>query len=160
MPELEISELASDDWEVFRDLRLAALREAPYAFGSRYADWVDAPEDRWRARLDQVELNVIAVVDGSPAGMASGCPADGGAELISMWVAPSSRGCGVSGRLIDAVASWADHRGLPLHLMVRDDNPAAIAAYLAARFVDRGVPPGQDPLEPPERLMERPHDEH
>lgn len=160
MNEIEIAELTSDDWEVFRDLRLAALQDAPYAFGSRYADWVDAPEERWRARLQQVALNLIAIVDGTPAGMASGTPADGGAELISMWVRPTARGCGVASRLIDAVARWADHRELPLHLMVRDDNPPAIATYRAAGFVDRGVPPGQDPLEPPERLMERPPGGH
>ncbi|MGO1972123.1 MAG: hypothetical protein ACTH2Q_04115 [Propionibacteriaceae bacterium] len=34
MEQLDILTLTSNDWLVFRDLRLAALREAPDAFGS------------------------------------------------------------------------------------------------------------------------------
>ena len=54
--------------------------------------------------------NVIAVLDGQPAGMASGVPADGengAAEPISMWVSPVARGRGVSDRLVRAVEDWA-----------------------------------------------------
>jgi len=40
--EVEIATLGPEDWELFREIRLRALREAPYAFGSRYDDWVDA----------------------------------------------------------------------------------------------------------------------
>ena len=41
MEQLATLTLSSDNWRVFRDLRLAALREAPDAFGSRYEDWVE-----------------------------------------------------------------------------------------------------------------------
>jgi len=80
--DVEILSLAPDEWEAFRDLRLRALREAPYAFGSRYDDWVDAPDSRWRDRLANVPLNVVARRDGELVGMASGV-LDGqdGAEL-------------------------------------------------------------------------------
>ncbi|HEX5569527.1 MAG TPA: GNAT family N-acetyltransferase, partial [Streptomyces sp.] len=51
---IEIRTVTSDDWALWRELRLAALTEAPHAFGSRLADWQGAGdrEERWRARLD------------------------------------------------------------------------------------------------------------
>lgn len=45
--------LTPDDWPIWRELRLAALAEAPQAFGSRLADWQGEGdrEERWRDRL-------------------------------------------------------------------------------------------------------------
>ena len=37
--------------------------------------------------------------------------------------------------------------------MVRSENARAISAYARAGFVDLGIPPGQDPDEPPENRM-------
>ena len=43
--EVEVVRIGPDQWQHFRDLRLRALREAPYAFGSRYDDWARAPDE-------------------------------------------------------------------------------------------------------------------
>jgi ribosomal protein S18 acetylase RimI-like enzyme len=95
--DVEINRIGPDEWETFRDLRLGALREAPYAFGSRYDDWVQAPDSRWRDRLENVPLNVVARRDGELVGMASGVlDGEHEAELISMWVDPAARGSGVA----------------------------------------------------------------
>jgi ribosomal protein S18 acetylase RimI-like enzyme len=152
--ELEIANVGPDDWEVFRSVRLRALQDAPAAFGSRYDDWVAAPESRWRDRLSSVPLNLVARRGGEPVGMASGVY-DGAdeAELISMWVDPTVRGAGVAGALIDAVVRWAAETGRTTYLMVRSDNARAIAAYGRAGFVDLGIPPGRDPDQPPENKM-------
>jgi ribosomal protein S18 acetylase RimI-like enzyme len=152
--ELEIATLGPDDWEVFRSVRLRALQDAPAAFGSRYDDWVAAPESRWRDRLSNVPLNVVARRGGEPVGMASGvCDGADEAELISMWVDPTVRGAGVAAALIDAVVQWAAEAGRTTYLMVRSDNARAIAAYSRAGFVDLGIPPDRDPDEPPENKM-------
>jgi GNAT superfamily N-acetyltransferase len=152
---LKLRELGPGDWRDFRDLRLQALAEAPYAFGSTFADWRDAAEERWRGRLTAVAYNVIAEFDGRPAGMAGGSlEEDGPAELISMWVAPFARGRGVGGALIAAVAEWAAVvRPGELLLQVVDGNEHAIRLYEKNGFVDRGVVAGTDPIE---RLMSRP----
>lgn len=129
-----------DEWEVFRDVRLASLLDAPGAFGATYADWVDAPESRWRARLTDVPFTMVATLDGRGVGVVSGAVSDDHVELISMWVAPDHRGTGLAGRLISSVADWAATRGHDTYLMVRDDNARAIASYERAGFVDLGVP--------------------
>ena len=127
--------LTPDDWATWRQLRLAALGEAPHAFGSRLADWqgeADA-EQRWRGRLEiPGSHNVVAVVDGEGAGMASGVPTphDGAVELISMWVAPSARGRGVGDALVEDVEAWAWSTGARvLRLSVADGNTRAAALY-------------------------------
>ncbi len=139
---IELIVLTPDAWPRWRELRLRALAEAPYAFGSRIEDWQDADEARWRQRLGLIgSHNLIALVDGCPAGMASGVPTqeEGAAELISMWVAPESRGRGVGDALIAAVAQWASALGAgELRLDVAAGNPRAIALYVRHGFVDNG----------------------
>ena len=76
---IELRVLTPDDWPAWRELRLAALAEAPQAFGSRLADWQGEGdrEQRWRDRLGiPGSYNVIAVLNEQPAGMASGVPAE------------------------------------------------------------------------------------
>jgi len=75
------------------------------------------------------------------------------AELISMWVDPEARGSGVFQALVDAVVEWARAANRTTYLMVRSDNAPAIAAYTRAGFVDLGIPPDQDPDQPPENRM-------
>ena len=130
---IELRVLTPDGWRTWRRLRLAALAEAPYAFGSRLADWQGHGdrEERWRARLGiPGSFNVVAVLDGEPAGLASGVPADGAAELISMWVSPAARGHGVGDRLVQAVARWARQAGSEvLRLAVAQGNENAAGLY-------------------------------
>jgi len=153
MESVELVRLGPDDWREFQMVRLASLRDAPAAFGARHADWVDADEARWRARLDSVPLTVVARSDGGPVGVACGMESGEAAALISMWVAPDHRGSGLAGRLIAHVVGWATERGRGTFLMVRDDNAAAIRAYERAGFVDHGVPEDHPADEPLERRM-------
>ncbi|WP_037604264.1 GNAT family N-acetyltransferase [Streptacidiphilus rugosus] len=148
---LELRILEADDWPIWRELRQAALAEAPSAFGSTLAEW-QGPGDRevrWRARLEiPGGFNVVAVVDGRPAGMVSGVPdeeAEDAVELISMWVSPAARGQGVGDALMQAVEHWATGRGAAhIRLSVMPDNPRAAALYERHGFTDTGVP--GDPL--------------
>lgn len=153
---MEIVRIGPADWELFRDVRLASLADAPSAFLSRHADWVDAPAERWQARLRDVPLTLVARDGTSVLGVVSGHPVeDQWVELISMWVAPRARGQGVARRLIDAVVGWADAEGRSTYLMVRTDNTRARTSYERAGFVDMGVPEGWPADEPEEHRMER-----
>jgi ribosomal protein S18 acetylase RimI-like enzyme len=128
----------------FRELRREALRDAPDAFSATLAQWSGEGdrEDCWRARLTEVPFNVVAELDGKPAGLVSGTHPDenGMVLLISMWVAPFARGRGVGDALVDAVIGWARARGaMRVELDVRETNAAAIALYRRNGFVDQGL---------------------
>jgi ribosomal protein S18 acetylase RimI-like enzyme len=138
---LTLRTLTPDDWQLWRGLRLEALREAPYAFGSKLADWQDSgdTEERWRHRLASVPYNLIAYSENHPAGMASGTVADDeprAAELISLWVAPFARGCGVGDSLVHSVLKWARQGGYAKILLAVDAaNHFAVALYQRHGFV-------------------------
>ncbi|MEV8348753.1 GNAT family N-acetyltransferase [Streptomyces niveus] len=130
--------LTTNDWPLWRDARLAALTEAPYAFKSRLGDWSRGGELRWRARLEMPgAYNVLASLDGRTVGMASGLPGDGGVcELRSVWVGPEARGRGVADQLIGAVETWARRSGATaLKLAVIPGNDPAAAVYTRNGFV-------------------------
>ena len=154
---MKLQQLSPDDWRLWRIVRLQALEEAPYAFGTALSDWQDEGdrESRWRNRLDDVPFNVVAAVDGRPVGQVSGTDLDDrlSVELISMWVAPIARGTGIGEALIDAVVGWAERIGAHgVSLAVRHPNLHAIALYERAGFVYRGVSADT----PDERTMTRP----
>ncbi|MEU7145955.1 GNAT family N-acetyltransferase [Nocardia sp. NPDC046473] len=138
----------SDDWQLWRELRLAALADAPHAFSSQLADWQGDGdrEGRWRARLSiPGSCNVIAVLDGRPVGMVSGFPGPrhGVAELGTLWVSRLVRGRGVGDRLVQAVEQWAIQVGVEvLLLMVSPDNQPAVALYRRNGFDDAGCSGG------------------
>jgi GNAT superfamily N-acetyltransferase len=148
---IDLRVLTPDDWRLWRDLRLAALAEAPYAFGSRLADWQGDGdrEERWRSRLAMPGwYNAVAEADGRPAGMASGVPTGDPlvSELIAMWVRPEARGRGVGDALIAAVAAWARASGAAqLRLAVYEQNTAAALLYRRNGFTDIPPPDGAEP---------------
>ncbi|MGY0058843.1 N-acetyltransferase family protein [Streptomyces sp. LZ34] len=146
---IELKVLTPEDWAVWRQLRLAALADAPYAFGSRLADWQGDGdcEERWRARLGiPGSYNIVAVVDGKGAGMASGVPGpcDCVVELISMWVSAAARGRGVADRLVRAVEGWGLRAGAGvLRLHVVPGNARAVAFYRRGGLVEAGTAEGE-----------------
>ncbi|GIF73653.1 GNAT family N-acetyltransferase [Asanoa siamensis] len=144
--------VSDDDWRLWRDLRLAALAEAPYAFGSTLADWQHAGEDQWRDRLRiPGARDLVAYVDDSPVGMASGVPAGPATiEIISVWVSPAGRGRGVGDALIGTLVAWAaEERSAGARLSVRPTNTQAIRLYERAGFIHVGP----NPDDPDEILM-------
>src|SRR5262245_7689086 len=150
--EIKLRRIGVDDWPLWRKLRLQALEEAPYAFSSRLADWQGQgdTEMRWRARLSDVPLNIIATWQETTAGMSSGTGLnpDGSIELISMWVAPLARGRGVGDALVDTVIEWAnEQRASMVTLGVLEGNERAVAFYRRHGFIlvapDAGVVTGR-----------------
>lgn len=134
--------LDPDGWAEWRSVRLRALADAPTASGSALADWIDASEDRWRARLRDVPLNVIAVVDDELVGQVSATTKNPAStiELIAMWVSPAARGAGVGDALTAAVTSWAaTHHATAVELCVKTANTPARRLYERNNFSTSGL---------------------
>ncbi|MEU5695207.1 GNAT family N-acetyltransferase [Actinosynnema sp. NPDC020468] len=131
---VELRVLDVDEWNLWRDLRLAALEESPDAFGATYASWVDADEGRWRKRLAKPSFNVVALLEGEYAGMVSGLPGEERVDLMSLWVAPFARGIGVGDALVRRVVEWAAPK--PVALRVNAGQEHANALYLRNGFVE------------------------
>jgi GNAT superfamily N-acetyltransferase len=154
---ITIKYLSPDDWMQWRDMRLSALGEAPYAFSSLLRDWQDEGEQRWRDRLAGVSVNVIASLNGMDAGMVSGMSFDQEVELLSMWVAPFARGRGVGDQLIDTIIQWtiSQQKRRPI-LRVLTGNDRAADLYFRHGFECPSPSEGDaDTHETRERLMVR-----
>ena len=48
---VEVRETVMPDWPALRDIRLAALRDAPEAFSSTYAEQVNFGPEQWQQRI-------------------------------------------------------------------------------------------------------------
>jgi GNAT superfamily N-acetyltransferase len=145
-----------EEWHVLRDIRLDALRDAPDAFLSTYAEQVASAESDWRRRISRgcTFFAYIPEVNGTePVGLVGGFfgkPAM--VELVSLWVRPQARGLGVGGVLLDAVITWASARNATsVHLWLMEANEHARALYLRCGFSATGE---RQPLPSNPDLME------
>ena len=142
-----VREITGDDWEQMRDVRLAALAEAPHAFASSHAREVAFTEQQWRGRINKRSVMFFARVDSAgsvpaapaPAGLAGVYVEDGSANLVSMWVHPPARGLGVGKALVEAAAAWAKaHDFGSLFLWVTESNTSARRLYDGCGFTPTG----------------------
>jgi ribosomal protein S18 acetylase RimI-like enzyme len=146
MSEVTVRVLAEDDWETYRQMRLAALKESPQAFVSTYDEELAYDEDFWRLRMrrstrllaarDDQSLGILSLGDALPVDDDSDLqPNERVGELFGMWVDPQGRGTGVAWRLVDAAAVEARvQRRTHLMLWVAVDNGRAVAFYSSYGF--------------------------
>ena len=131
---------------VFKDVRLRALQEAPYAFGSTYAREAQFDHAEWAKRVERWngERGVgFLAMDGATACGIAGSLLDENdptrAQLVSMWTAPTHRRLGIGRLLVDAVLDWARTRNVhALLLMVTSNNDSAIRFYERLGFTKTG----------------------
>ena len=158
---LTIRRFTSEEWELYRDLRLRALLEAPDAFGSTWAHESGRTDTEWRARLSAAsssrrDLPLVAELRGEPAGLAwarmeGAAPTV--AHLYQMWVTPKHRGRGVGRALLGAAVEWARAAGAQVIVLdVTVGNGPAGHLYERAGFIPLGAP---KPLRPGSTLQSR-----
>jgi ribosomal protein S18 acetylase RimI-like enzyme len=137
VPPADVRRVTPDDWAELRDVRLAALADAPSAFASTYEREVAFDEAEWRRRIVASPWWLARTGDG-PVGLVAGYRTDDdGAlrHLVSMWVHPTARGTGVATALVSAVCAWAvADGGRVVSLWVADGNDRARRFYERAGF--------------------------
>ncbi|MEV6219704.1 GNAT family N-acetyltransferase [Nocardia sp. NPDC051833] len=132
-------------WAVFREVRLRALRDAPGAFGQTVEHALARTPEDWRAVL-RTRAQFVATISGVTVGTVGVTTDSPAAHLISMWVAPSARGRGISDQLISTALAWAAGHGCTaMCLEVTEGNAAAENLYRRHGFVPTGR---RGPVEP------------
>ena len=141
---VQVRRLGQQDWKALRDVRLAALADAPYAFWATFQEESRFEQDQWRrflkaaawwtaSRNDRV-VGVVAV-------LRRGETLDE-AELIAMWVAPDERRRGTAAQMLQAVCEWARAAGTQtLTLWVTEGNNPAKRLYESWGFQATGDGP-------------------
>ena len=138
-----VRETVAADWQVLRDIRLEALRDAPTAFGSTYAQEAARDQAHWLKRIARGGTFLAYLTDldtSDPAGLIGGYPEDPQTvELVSMYVRPGARGRGVGEALVAAVISWAAGKNAQqVRLWVTQTNAPARALYERCGFALTG----------------------
>lgn len=134
------------DWETLKSVRLAALLDAPTAFGVSHQAAAAQTEAQWRERaaagsLARPKTTFWLAFDEAAPGDAigmigAGVDGHGHYNLIGMWVRPARRGSGAARGLVEAVKARAvelGHRRVVLD--VAPENARAARFYLNQGFV-------------------------
>jgi ribosomal protein S18 acetylase RimI-like enzyme len=135
---MEVRRTTSGDWQLLKQLRLAALLDAPTAFGVSHAAAAAYSDEQWRERAAEGSRPefLLAFADGAAAGMiGGGVSAAGEYTLIAMWAMPERRGSGVAAMLVDAIKARAAAQGhTRIVLGVSPHNARAAAFYRKQGF--------------------------
>ena len=138
---IEIVTATLNDVDRLRALRLAALKDAPYAFGAKYEDEVKKPVSEWQDRLKNTTWCFV-VADGVDIGLLAVDVADkdrnSACWLSSWWIREDHRG----GDIPKLMLNWLDqlckeNNWEKIGLGVWPDNLRAIAAYKKLGFTQR-----------------------
>ena len=128
----------NQDFERLKNLRLSALKDSPQAFGAKYADLKDRPDNYW-LQLIRVSNWCLVSIDGLDVALLAVDRADKDRNsdcwLSSWWIAENYRGKGVSKLMAEWVYKLCQEKGWrKIGLGVWPDNKIAIAVYLKLGF--------------------------
>ena len=144
------------DEATLRRLRLAAMLDAPAAFGSNHQRELARSDGDWARWIASSPTFFWEEPSGEAVGLVAAVPERDDARvvnLLSMWVAPQHRGVGAADALVSAVLAFAAARGAALvRLAVERENRRARRSYERNGFrvtgrESHGVRPGMVEVE-------------
>ncbi|WP_404372484.1 GNAT family N-acetyltransferase [Kytococcus sedentarius] len=132
MTDITVRELAADEWEIFKTLRLRALQEDPEAFVASYEEESQHSDEEWQERMSHATR--IGAQRGSEwvalasVGDEDTRDDDDLGEVYGIWVTPSLRGEGVARQLMEHAELVGRNAGYShLAYWVNTDNGRAVA---------------------------------
>lgn len=144
-----IRRIAKGEWMLYKQMRLAALKDAPEAFSTTYESASQRSPESWANQADgsaegSARFTFLAFVDDKPAGLAALYrDADGvnQGEIIQVWISPAFRSSGLASELIDFIFQCAKHNGFDkIRAEVMVSNKRAIRFYEKSGFKIDGSP--------------------
>lgn len=141
-----IKKLSKADVDIFKSIRLEALRCEPENYASHAHDWEGLSEQDWLLRMadctifvtmkDDEPVGIMALMPNRPSKMAHR------GTMIMVYVRKSERGRGLADALLLAMTDDAIKSGISqLDLAVSAENPAAVRFYHKMGFSDIGLMP-------------------
>jgi RimJ/RimL family protein N-acetyltransferase len=142
--QIEITKAGAEAAQRLRSVRLAALKDAPDAFGAKHEDELLFSDSQWQDRLkytywcfvvaDGVDIGLLAV-DRADKDRNSDC------WLSSWWISDTFRGQGVSQLMMDWVIKLSRENDWKIiGLGVWPENLRARSAYKKLGFVEADKP--------------------
>jgi len=144
---LKVRRLTADQGSLLRELRIAGLREAPYAFGATLQDALSqdaAAFDRLALHLAGADDDACFVLytEGQPAGLVDAYFDDHPqrrAFIRALWVAPAVRHLRGGELLVATASQWLIERGAAqIYAWVADMNTNAMGFYERLGFISSG----------------------
>jgi ribosomal protein S18 acetylase RimI-like enzyme len=144
---VDIRRITPDDGPELREVRLAALTDAPSAFGATFAEEAARSDSAWSDRAlwasaGVERITLLARQRDGVVGIAGGYREEIGStevHLVSVWTAPEARRSGLGRLLVGAVIDWAVETGASsVGLWVTRGNTPAQLLYESMGFRETG----------------------
>ncbi|MFM8824782.1 MAG: GNAT family N-acetyltransferase [Candidatus Nanopelagicus sp.] len=142
--QIKVTQSSKSEAERLRSLRLAALKDAPYAYGAVYEEDIEKPITFWQEWLAGSNWFFTSAAEGDIGLIGvEKAGADRGSDcwIFGWWIAPTYRGKGVAALMLAAIDKFCiENNWLRQGLGVWPENQRAINAYLKLGFIDGGKP--------------------
>ena len=126
-----------------------ALAELQGLFASDWAEWLDRPQDDFRAVLERADCWAAGWVQGQPLAVGRWEVLDppGAATLMGVYASPQARGAGLAAPLVRQLVAQAAAQGHDRILLdVVATNQRALRFYHRLGFAPTATPPLRNPL--------------
>jgi RimJ/RimL family protein N-acetyltransferase len=136
---MNIRPLLPSEWEMFRDMRLLALKSSPGMFETTYAQAAARTEADWRALLGPEQQQIFGQFEDDKLSGISGVftsrDEEATAQLVMHFILPEYRGRRFAALFYQAGIGWARSRGLRrITVAARESNAPSLGAMRAAGF--------------------------
>jgi ribosomal protein S18 acetylase RimI-like enzyme len=146
-PSLTVRRIAAHQGAVFRELRTASLREAPYAFGETLEEALSADASTFESiaanhACSVISTSFILYTEGHPAGLIGAYFEDSSAHrafVSELWVAPAVRHLRGGELLVNTASEWLAAAGASeIYAWIADENRNAMRFYERLGFGPTG----------------------